>query len=453
MRKTKIFKTLGFGFLSFMWLSTSVNAATITVHYNNTDAPRITTYNDIRSSMSRYNVVGYNNGGIANVESQLKNSVAFVAHHHGAPGRQFLNTTTSGISGTYSSSNWKSINAMTPDLGKPLYIAIYYGCETGQTSNTYGNIVATTTTKFAKSAVAWTISTYVSDVNTWNKYFFEKAKNNSTASAALTYADTKLAADTGAYNASGMKSKRVTSGSFSWSFREWALKSKSINDTIVQKDLGNAVIKSYDNSTINVKKIDEKITSANKTFNYYADDNNNEYIYDGNTMVGYINNNNDPLANKNQSYSTMSNTNILSKKSTAEDYLNDILERSNNNLSNYELIESSYSDATDEFIYLYGKRINGYLVNDSIIISINSKNELVSYIAPQQGLYDRYTDLRIDKNDVNEYIAESMKDIEIPYAIDREFINLKDGNLVLQIGIKLIHTDGSLSTTTLYYNI
>ena len=59
----------------------------------------------------------------------------------------------------------------------------------------------------------------MNDVNIWNMYFFDKARTyNATGLNALTYADTSLAADSGAINALIMKNNRVTAGTFGWTF-------------------------------------------------------------------------------------------------------------------------------------------------------------------------------------------------------------------------------------------
>ena len=220
--KIKLFGVL-LALFSFLTLSSNVSASTITVHYNNSDANRLPTYTAIQSYMgSTHSVNGYNNGGNSSALNQLKNSVFFVAHHHGDPGRQYLNGSSNGISGTNGDgTTWKAISSMSTQVSKPLYMAIYYGCQTGKTNTSYGNIMSQTTSKVGKSAIAWTIDTYVNDVNLWNKYFFQKgAVSTSTGAAALTYADTSLAADSGAIAALDMKNNRVSSGYYTWTFSQ-----------------------------------------------------------------------------------------------------------------------------------------------------------------------------------------------------------------------------------------
>ncbi|MBQ6817038.1 MAG: hypothetical protein IJO27_01255 [Bacilli bacterium] len=225
MKKSKLFYLVFFTVLSLFIFINKTDAKTITVHYNGSS--RVATYNDIRNFMGyKYTVNGYNNQGNGSALNQMQNSAAFVVHNHGAAGRQQLDDSGTGIAGKGGNgTTWKNISSLSTNASKPLYIAIFYGCNTGTVSSTYGNITSQTTSKIAKAAVAWTISTYVVDVNLWNQYFFNRAKNNmsSTASAALTYADTTLAAASGAINATGMKNNRVTSGNFGWTFTQMSL--------------------------------------------------------------------------------------------------------------------------------------------------------------------------------------------------------------------------------------
>ena len=218
IRKNKIFNYILVITVAFIILLTDVDAATITVHYNGNS--RVDTYNYTNTYMkSVHNVVGFNNVGNASVFTQLQNSVIFIAHNHGAPGLQMLGDST-GIVGTNGNeSTFKSISSLSVGIGKPLYLAIYYGCSTGVATSSYGDIVSYTTSRIAKSAIAWTDTTYTNHVNTWNKYFFDKGrKTSSTGATALTYADTSLATELGSSAVAIMKNKRVTSGSFTWTF-------------------------------------------------------------------------------------------------------------------------------------------------------------------------------------------------------------------------------------------
>ncbi|MGN1324629.1 MAG: hypothetical protein ACI4VR_05460 [Bacilli bacterium] len=220
MRNKKKLCFLMLCIFSFFTCLSFVSAKTITVHYY--ESVRKPTYDWIKTYLGgTHAVFGYNAIGNASVETQLNNSAIFVVHNHGGPGRQSLSGTSSnGICGTNGDgTTWKSLDSMTVNFGKPLYIAIYYGCSTGVTTSAYGNIMTATTNKKAKSAVAWNVNTYVNDVNIWNMYFFDKARTyNATGLNALTYADTSLAADSGAINALIMKNNRVTAGTFGWTF-------------------------------------------------------------------------------------------------------------------------------------------------------------------------------------------------------------------------------------------
>lgn len=157
-----------------------VNAAEIaTVHY--LDDIRKPTFTDIQNlaGSQGLKVNGYNNARNDNVLSQLASSRIFVMHLHGDPGRQLMadNTYLSGTNGNNytikaisSLSQWNSLSKVK--------MAIYYGCSTGVNTSSYGDIVQATVGKAAQAAVAWKVTTYVSEVNEWNKLFFEKAKTD-----------------------------------------------------------------------------------------------------------------------------------------------------------------------------------------------------------------------------------------------------------------------------------
>ena len=440
-----------------------VSASTVTVHYNG--ASRLDTYTYANNYVGTlHNVVGYNNVGNNNVENQLKNSVIFVAHNHGMPGIQLLSDeegNESGISGTNGGGAWKAISSMSTVSSRPLYIAIYYGCNTGVTTSSYGNIMAQTTSKMAKSAVAWKMSTYVVDVNLWNKYFFFKARSLTSGSAALTYADTQLAADTGSINASGMKTNRVTSGSFNWQFGNMK-KDSSLNTMDSNLDINNVLIKNKKINFLDKNNIEVEINSANKNsfgdeLLTYQDDNKNDYIFKNDVLVGYVNNNN----SKDDNIITVVNMNTINSNlnnysQIASKYLTSLLNENITNIKDYTLIDAKYLESTDEYSYVFGKKLNGYLVNDGIIISINSDKELVSFSAAQQGLFDKYNEIQIDDIKVSNFIEKEMsieKEQNIEYTIDKQFLNIVDNKLVLQIGMTLNHNNKYYSTKTLYYNV
>lgn len=125
-----------------------------------------------------YTVESCNNWDNNQVLNQLDRDKIFIVHRHGSPGRQaFANSTylcgTGGNGGTY-----KAINSLSNGSLSNLKIAIYYGCSTGAVSSTYGDICQQTVNKGAQCAVAWTVTTYVNEVNEWNKAFLDKCKND-----------------------------------------------------------------------------------------------------------------------------------------------------------------------------------------------------------------------------------------------------------------------------------
>ena len=156
----------------------SAASGNIVVHY--LDSVRKPTYDYAKThgqSMG-YNVYGYNNSTNANILNQLDSSAVMVMHLHGLPGVQAMANSTY-LSGTNGNGGYiKAVNSLSSGSLNQMKIAIYYGCETGIVSATYGDICQETVNKGAQAAVAWEVTTVVSDVNEWNRLFFEKAKTD-----------------------------------------------------------------------------------------------------------------------------------------------------------------------------------------------------------------------------------------------------------------------------------
>ena len=75
-------------------------------------------------------------------------------------------------------SYYKNVNTMANNSASQLKMAIFYGCSTGDPNSTFGNLPYTIVNRGAQTAVAWTVTTYVPEVNEWNRLFFEKAKED-----------------------------------------------------------------------------------------------------------------------------------------------------------------------------------------------------------------------------------------------------------------------------------
>ena len=225
---TKIIFAITLCLLSITFFPKNVFAASgnIRVYYYEEEgyASREPTYTYTYNQMNPLGITVTSHFGNSSIESHLKTSDILVVHNHGAPGLQKLGVNDGIVGQNGNGTTLKSVNTMTTNFGKDLLIAIYYGCQTGNTSSSYGDLMNWTVSKFAKSSIAWTVDTYIGDVNVWNRYFFEKAKTlTGTGSTAISYADTKLAAINGTTAGSRMKNNRVSRGSLTWNFASFNL--------------------------------------------------------------------------------------------------------------------------------------------------------------------------------------------------------------------------------------
>ena len=153
-------------------------SGSIVVHYLDSIRKPTYDYTKKHGQSMGYSVYGYNNSTNEDILNQLKSSSVIVMHLHGSPGVQVMANYTylSGTNGN--GGNIKSVSSLSSGSLNQRKIAIYYGCETGVVSKTYGDICQQTVNKGAQTAVAWEVSTIVGDVNEWNRLFFEKAKTD-----------------------------------------------------------------------------------------------------------------------------------------------------------------------------------------------------------------------------------------------------------------------------------
>lgn len=156
----------------------SAASGNIVVHYLDSIRKPTYDYTTTHGQGMGYSVYGYNNSTNANILNQLDSSAIMVMHLHGSPGVQAMANSTylSGTGGN--GGNIKAVSSLLSGSLNQMKIAIYYGCETGIVSSTYGDISQQTVNKGAQAAVAWKVSTIVPDVNEWNRLFFEKAKTD-----------------------------------------------------------------------------------------------------------------------------------------------------------------------------------------------------------------------------------------------------------------------------------
>lgn len=220
--------------------------------------------------------------------------------------------------------------------------------------------------------------------------------------------------------------------------------------------------------TVSLLNNDAILVKYSKTENYenremkiYLDDEENEYIFSNNKLTGFLKN--VKIEEKEHSEIEKIMSNEDSKNEMLEKYKEKALEiitnytKDKSILDRYDVTDSYYQEDYDELVYSFTKTIDGYVTNDSITISLDINGNLSSLSAPFQGLFDEYENVKIDRNEVDKFVKETMSsknynDVE-SYSVDYEFINIVNEKLVLEIGIKLEHETSGISTTVLYYEI
>lgn len=206
--------------------------------------------------------------------------------------------------------------------------------------------------------------------------------------------------------------------------------------------------------------------NGKKTFSIYHDNNDNEYIYNGEKIIGFLKNISvDVNKMKNFDSNKIDKNKLLSNyEKTANDMLYKIttmnVETDTKMIDdNYKLSYTNYRSDYQELFYTYTKQIDGFDTNDNITISLDLDGNLSSFNAANQGIFDKYDEIKIDRNKVNNFINDRMNSYinekSDKYKVEYQIINILDGNLVLEIGVGIMKNDSNYSynSVILYYEI
>lgn len=228
MKKFKILFIFILFLTSFFCTIRLVSAAyggVVNVYY--LGSSRQSTFTSVKANLTSAGMVvyGYDSVGNSSIESHLRNGIVLIVHNHGSPGRQYLGAegVEDSIVGTNGNgSTLKAVSSMTANSTKKMGMAIYFGCSTGVTTSSYGDLAQQTVNKFSKSAIAWSVTTYVSEVNDWISYLTSHVKNTTlaTGASALQEADYKLRLNSGSTAGDRMQLNRIERGTFTWRWRD-----------------------------------------------------------------------------------------------------------------------------------------------------------------------------------------------------------------------------------------
>jgi len=175
------------------------------VHYRDTERQDTYKYTKQHMESIGFSVEGHMNWDNQKILNHLDTYNILVIHSHGNKGYiTMLDTYLVGKNGN--GGTIKAVNTMPSDSASQLKMAIYYGCQTGNTTTNFGNLPQETVNKGAQAAVAWTVDLKTAHVPIWNRLFFEKAKND-TIVEGYRHADYWLSEIKGADASSRMKNR------------------------------------------------------------------------------------------------------------------------------------------------------------------------------------------------------------------------------------------------------
>lgn len=193
--------------------------------------------------------------------------------------------------------------------------------------------------------------------------------------------------------------------------------------------------------TVNLKKSDKSINGINgsEKIKYqktklnkdiYISNNNDEYIYKDDKLVGFIKD-----IDKNDLDMPVLDIKI------AEKVANKFLKENISNFEKYEFISSNYVKSYAQYSFAYMNKLNDFDTNDLIYIYVNNAGEVASYSAFKQREFEKYKDLKIDVDMIKSLITDKIKDeyndnyihVEFNYC----FLNIINDKLVFQCDIKI----------------
>lgn len=185
----------------------------------------------------------------------------------------------------------------------------------------------------------------------------------------------------------------------------------------------------------------------------YTDYNNNEYLYMDDDLVGFIKYDKVDVI-KNEISEDSKKEKLEKYKSIASEIANYFIDNDKTTFEKYTLSNAKYIDSYGELSYTYVKRIDGYDTLDAIKVSLDQNGNLVSFIANRQGIFNKYDEIKIDKQEVEKYITKEMNQRSIKkYEVQQEFISILKNKPVLEIIVLEEVETNKYDIISLYYNL
>lgn len=191
---------------------------------------------------------------------------------------------------------------------------------------------------------------------------------------------------------------------------------------------------------INGKKVNTLYSYSVNEIDIYVDKDKNEYLQKSGTIIGFIKKINEekPIESK------IKNVEIDEKMALkiASEYA-----KSNvYGFERYTTLGVKLCSTYNEYQVYFNQMIDNYLTMDQIYITIDKSGNITSFLADKQGMFDKYQEINIEENLVNEKIKEFVNNKygqELRnYKINSKTLKMKDEKLVLECMIE-IETDNN----------
>lgn len=180
----------------------------------------------------------------------------------------------------------------------------------------------------------------------------------------------------------------------------------------------------------------------------YLDADKNKYLFnDKGEQIGFM-----ASGKGAKAYSTYSENINLDK---AVEIADNVLREIAGNNRDYTMTEAKYFDNMDVYSVSYHYFVDGYKTSDFAFVDISPKGEIVTYAAPNIGLFDGVIVPEINKSEIEKTVADYItqtydcKD----YSIDGEItIDKTDDGFEISVPYSVTLSNGAL-TADIYYVI
>ncbi|MCL2859116.1 MAG: hypothetical protein FWF46_00805 [Oscillospiraceae bacterium] len=158
----------------------------------------------------------------------------------------------------------------------------------------------------------------------------------------------------------------------------------------------------------------------------YISSDGDEYDFSGNEMVSFWEAPNEKSTKK------VSDT-------EAEKLAKEFCEKNIENFSKYTLLSDNYDDTIEQHTVVYMHKIQGYNTIDQITVFVDNYSEIKSFVAYYQDALDKYENISINKDDINNAVEEEIKskynDTLVKSSISSENLSIIDNKCVMIIGV------------------